>query len=282
MENIQEADPTYDASNNTILDIEIEKRLLVSTNVNLCECRHNLGEHQLTDYDISNAENFQRKHNLAVQAVNFIGAANNHENTTIQEKINTIKERLAEYSYDKSKIISIPNQVPLPEKPALLDVHLEKIERGSFLGYHIEDVLHQQITNALSNISKDADAFVMKGFKSGYCFGEKIAEAELLRKKLLKGDKKEKLKADKYPPLNKHEEEILDILTDDGENIKSTISNLIQIHDLFQQDKTILDILKEKAKVDSQVDKIKDHLKQNQNNINLKFMIFVVKGRYNL
>ncbi len=86
MENMPESEPTCDASNNTILDIEKEKRPLVSSNTNLCECRHNLGEHQLTDYDISNAENFQRKHNLAVQAVNFIGAANNHENTTIQEK----------------------------------------------------------------------------------------------------------------------------------------------------------------------------------------------------
>ncbi len=71
-----------------------------------------------------------------------------------KKKINRIKERLAEYSYDKSKIISIPNQVPLPEKPALLDVHLEQIERGSFLGYHIEDVLHQQITNALLPLIK--------------------------------------------------------------------------------------------------------------------------------
>ena len=277
-----EAKPTNDGSNHTPLDIEKEKRPQVSSTTNLCSCTHNLGLHQLRDADISNAEEFQRKHNLSVQAVNFIGAANNHENTTIQEKINEIKERLAEYSFDKTRIITIPNQVPLPKQPALLDVHLDKIDRTSFLGYHVEDVLHHQIINALHDISKDTDAFVMKGFKSEYCLEEKKTKAEALRKKLQKGDKKEKLKPDKIPPLNQHEEEILEMLTGEGENIQSTVDKLIQIHDLFKQDEKILGILEQKEKLDTLVMKTADYLKQNQIHFDLELVAFVVKGRYNL
>ena len=277
-----EAKPTNDGSNLTPLDIEKEKRPQVSSTTNLCSCTHNLGLHQLRDADISNAEEFQRRYNLSVQALNFIGAANNHENTTIQEKINEIKERLAEYSFDKTRIITIPNQVPLPKQPALLNVHLDKIDRTSFLGYHVEDVLHHQIINALHDISKDTDAFVMKGFKSGYCLEEKKTEAESIREKLKKGDKKKKLKPEKFPPLNKHEEEILEMLTGEGENIQSTVDKLIQIHDLFKQDKMISGILTQKENHDTRAVNIQDYLKQQHINFDLELITFVVKGRYNV
>ena len=272
-----EAKPTNDGSNHTPLDIEKEKRPQVSSTTNLCSCTHNLGLHQLRDADISNAEEFQRRYNLSVQAVNFIGAANNHENTTIQEKINEIKERLAEYSFDKTRIITIPNQVPLPKQPALLNVHRDT---SNFLGHHVEDVLQHRFINALHDISKDTDAFVMKGFKSGYCLEEKKAEAESIREKLKKGNKKEKLKPDKIPPLNKHEEEILEMLTGEGENIQSTVDKLIQIHDLFKQDKMILGILTQKENLDTQAVNIQDYLKQQHINFDLELITFVVKGRY--
>ncbi len=221
-----EAQPTNGRSEHTPLDIEKEKTPIITDNTRLCSCSHNLGVHQLTDPDITNAEEFQRKHNLSEQAVNFISAANNHENTTMQAIINELKVNLAEYSYDNTKIISLPNQVPLPQKPALLDVHLGE-KRGGFKAYHIEDVLHHQVTNAIHNISKDTEACVVKGFNSKNCFYEKIAEAKSEREKQQKGDKKKKLKPDKFPALNKDEEEILEILTDEGENIQSTVDKLI-------------------------------------------------------
>ena len=279
-----EANPTNGRSKHTPLDIEKEKTPVITDNTRLCSCSHNLGVHQLTDRDISNAEEFQRKHNLSLQAVNFIRAANNRENTTMQAKINELKENLAEYSFDNTKIISLPNQVPLPEKPALLDVHLGE-KRGGFKAYHIEDVLHHQITNALHNISKDTDACVVKGFNSKNCFYEKLAEAELLRKKLQKGDKKKKLNPEKFPPLNKHEEEILEILTDEGENIHSTVAKLIHVHEFFKREKEILEklleIIKEKGKeIDDKLSKIQVCLKQNQICLEPEMLTFVLKVRY--
>ena len=259
-----------------------------------CSCIHNLGVHQLTDHDILNGKEFQRKHKLTVEAVNFIGAANNYENTTVQDKINEVKEKLAEYSFNNDKIISIPNQVPLTERPALLKVHLDKLHESRFLGNHIEDVLHQQTINSLYLINKDMEAFVMNGFESKYCFKEKINQAETDRNKLMRNDKKTKRKGDKYPPLNKHEEELLEILAEEDENIDVKVSNLVQIHDCFKQEVQIAEILRQKGEDVASKDKGKDverkvkgiqkYLKENQIDAefdNHDLISMVVKESYN-
>ncbi len=164
-----------------------------------CSCGLNLGCHQVSTQDILESEELERKCKLVDEAINFLGPSNSHEQCTLKEKINEIKEVSGKYYFDKDeKIIAIPNQVELPKQPIILDNHDNVKELSIFLDKYCEDILHQNLIVALRN--KQLVAFIIKGFQSGDVLRAKIEKGKSLRGK------------DICAGLNKYETEVMEIL----------------------------------------------------------------------
>ena len=164
-----------------------------------CSCELNLGCHQVSTQDILNSQHLERKCKLVDEAINFLGPSNSHEQCTIQDKINEIKEVSGKYYFDKDKkIIAIPNQIQLPKQPFILDNHDNKKEISIYLDKYCEDLLHQNLIVALRN--KQLVAFIINGFQSGDVLRAKIEKGKSLRGK------------DICAELNKYEEEVIEIL----------------------------------------------------------------------
>ncbi len=164
-----------------------------------CSCELNLGCHQVSTQDILNSQHLERKCKLVDEAINFLGPSNSHEQCTIQDKINEIKEVSGKYYFDKDeKIIAIPNQITLPKQPFILDNHDNKKEISIYLDKYCEDLLHQNLFVALRN--KQLVAFVINGFQSGDVLRAKIEKGKSMRGK------------DICAELNKYEKEVMEIL----------------------------------------------------------------------
>ena len=164
-----------------------------------CSCELNLGCHQVSTQDVLNPQHLQRKFNLVDETINFLGPSNSHEQCTLQDKINEIKEVSGKYYFDKDeKIIAIPNQIELPNQPFILDNHDNEKEIAIYLDKYCEDLLHQNLTVALRN--KQLVAFIIKGFQSGDVLRAKIEKGKSFRGK------------DICAELNKYEKEVMEIL----------------------------------------------------------------------
>ncbi len=164
-----------------------------------CSCELNLGCHQVSTQDILHSQDLERKCKLVDETINFLGASNSHEQCTLQDKINELKEVSGKYYFDKDeKIIVIPNQVELPMQPFILDNHENEKEISIFLDKYCEDLLHQNFIVALRN--KQIVAFIIKGFQSGDVLRAKVEKGKSLRGKDICAD------------LNKYEKEIMEIL----------------------------------------------------------------------
>ena len=177
----------------------------------VCTCNLKLGVEQLSAHDVLNSEEQERKYKLVNQAIHFHGACDSTENCTIKKKIYEIKDRIAEYYFDpQKKVIAIPNQI-IEQSTVLDKIETDKIRQRKIAidnDKYYEDLLHLTIINILQNL--DSDGFVMEGLHSGSCL-----QAKQLRK-YSQCKCKSNLKCTcgklKYPELNEHEKNMMDIL----------------------------------------------------------------------
>ena len=179
-----------------------------------CNCDLKLGVDEISTQDLENS----KKHKLANEAILFLGASNSLERCKIENKINEIRNKIGEFYFSKeNKLIAIPNQIPLPKKPLTLDpdeTDDKKVKKNNiYIDQYYEDILHQSIINKLN---KDkVHSFVMRGFHSGDCMKAKLEKSKNLRKEQQCKCKTGKVctcKGNKYPDLNIHEKEIMEIL----------------------------------------------------------------------
>lgn len=179
-----------------------------------CTCEFKLGSDQISSKDIDNS----KKLKLVNESILFLGASDSVKRCTIEDKLKEIRDEIGEFYFSKeTKLIAIPNQIPLPKKPIILDpdeTNLAKIrENKRYMDQYYEDLLHQSVINELNK--EKLNAFVMMGFQSG-----DFIKAKLEKSKNLRNEEQCKCKADKvcqcggkkYPDLNAHEKEIMEIL----------------------------------------------------------------------
>ena len=182
-----------------------------------CPCRLNLGCYQVSTQDIKDSAEIERKCQLVNEAIHFLGPSNSQENCKILDKINELKERCGQYYFDDTKkLITIPNQVELPQAPYILKEFDDKKKKEIYLDKYCEDLLHQNLITALNNCQFN-DAFIIKGFQSGDVLRAKIEKGKIARGKNL------------YAQLNKHEIEVQEIL-DIGEMDGISLSQCVEHH----------------------------------------------------
>ena len=181
-----------------------------------CSCSLKLGIEHISSHETNYEQ--ERKYELVNEAIHFLGACNSTEKCKIIDKINEIKEKIGEFYFDKeNKLIAIPNQISLPKNPSILDPEekdkIKKKANDKFLDDYCESLLHQSLIKALRNMS--IEAFVMKGFQSGDCIKAKLEKGKEMRKEAkckCKSNKDCNCGKVKYPDLNIHEEEVMEIL----------------------------------------------------------------------
>ena len=169
-----------------------------------------------------------------MESIHFLGQCNSSEKCTIQSKIDEIKERISEYYFEKEdKLIAIPNQILAPKKPFIIDPNeideKKKKANAKYMDKFYENILQQTIIKALREMK--LHGFIMEGFQSEDCLKAKLEKGKQLRKEM---QCKCKSEADtectcgkvKYPELNTHEEDVMEILDikdiTEEELIKST------------------------------------------------------------
>jgi hypothetical protein len=186
--------------------------------LSVCFCNLKLGIEQLSNHDVLNSKDLERKYELVNQAIHFHGPCGTQENCTIKEKIYELKDKIAEYYFDpEKKVIAIPNQITLPLQPIHLDSNETDEKRQKRYAIendkYYEDLLHLAIISNLKEL--DSDGFVIEGFQSGDCIKAKLELGKQLRK-----DSQCKCRSNqtctcgkpRYPELNVHEKDVLDIL----------------------------------------------------------------------
>ena len=184
--------------------------------LSVCSCSLKLGVEQLSTDDVNNSKELERKYKLVNQAIHFDGPCDSTEDCTIMDQIIKIKDRIAEYYFDsENRLIAIPNHITLPLKPTDLDPNETDEKRKNRYAIendkYYEDILHLTLTTALSKLK--SDGLILEGFQSNDCLKAKL---ELVKK--LREENQCQCKKDctcgkaKYPALNVHEKEALEIL----------------------------------------------------------------------
>ena len=184
--------------------------------LSVCSCNLKLGAEQLSAQDVLNSKELEKKYKLVNQAIHFHGPCDSTENCTIKDKIYELKDRIAEFYFDPQKrVIAIPNQIT--EQSTVLDQKETNKMRQKKIAIendkYYEDILHLTIINTLQKL--DSDGFVMEGFHSGACLQAKLELGKQLHKES-QCKCKPNLKCTcgklKYPELNEHEKDVMDIL----------------------------------------------------------------------
>ena len=181
-----------------------------------CTCILKLGIEQLSDKDVLNSKDLERKYKLVNQAIHFHGPCDSTEDSTIMDQIIKVKDNISEYYFDlENRLIAIPNHITLPVRPCVLNPNETDEKRKNRYANedykYYENILHLALTTALNKFK--SDGFVMEGFQSYDCLKAKFELAKQLRE-----DSQCKCKKDcicgklKYSALNVHEEEALEML----------------------------------------------------------------------
>ena len=183
-----------------------------------CTCKLKLGVERLSENDVNNSKKLERKYKLVNQAIHFHGPCNSVESCTIKDKINVVKDRITEYYYDEqNRLIAIPNHIVLPPQPA--DVNREetdtqRVNRNAIENdKYYEDILHVSINKALNK--NKSDVFLIGGFYSGDCLQAKLDLGKHQRydsECKCEYNLKFTCEKPKYPELNVHEKEVMEIL----------------------------------------------------------------------
>ena len=156
-------------------------------------------------------------------SINFHGPAGENQRILAREKIEEIKQKVAEYYYDPDcKVIAIPNHYVVPKKPTVLGKEGRKNQDDQILDKHYEERLHDHIVNAA--IKSKTEYFVMLGFQSGDCIQQLVKKGKDTRGK------------DQTADFNEHEKRIKALL--DIEDIpKEKLDLCIEEHLKWKENK---------------------------------------------
>ena len=161
-----------------------------------CTCTLKLGIYPLTNCEPEYSKVLDDIDNTTI---NFHGPAGSSEHLKVKEKINKIKETIAEFYYDKNcQVIAIPNDWTIPKKPSVIGLPNRESQDEEFLNKHCEELLHHEIVRFTRETKMEC--LVMNGFNSQDCL-----------KVLLKKAKNDRGK-NMFAALNKFENEIKNIL----------------------------------------------------------------------
>ncbi len=146
-------------------------------------------------------------------SINFHGAAGQNQRILVQEKIEEIKKKVADYYFDPDcKVIAIPNHYVMPKKPTVLGKKGKKNQDDQILDKHCEELLHHELVNTAREAKMES--FILNSFQSGDSVQQLVQKGKHARGK------------DSYAEFNKHElrvKEILGIEDVEEEKLKSCI-----------------------------------------------------------
>ena len=182
-----------------------------------CSCGLKLGVDDLSTKGVIGSD---KKYKILMESIHFLGQCNSSEKCTIQSKIDEIKERISEYYFEKeAKLIAIPNQIKPPKKLLIIDADETDVKKrkanAKYMDKFYEDTLHQTIIKALREMK--LHGFIMEGFQSEDCLKAKLEKGKQLRKEMQCKCKSEPdtectCGKVKYPELNTHEKDVMEIL----------------------------------------------------------------------
>ena len=179
-----------EAMNN--LEIHPQKKQKTS----LCTCSLKLGVYPLSTLESQYNNVLEKIENMTI---NFHGPAGSNEQLKVKEKIDEIKEKIAEYYFDKNcQVIAIPNNWTLPKEPSVIGLPDREAQEKDFLNKHCEELFHHEIVKYARE--KRRESIVVNGFQSQDCL------------KLLSDKAKKSRGKDVFAELNKFEKEIKEIL----------------------------------------------------------------------
>ena len=154
------------------------------TNDSKCTCGLQFGVYTLSSKDFE-ASNLSEELNRT--SINFHGPAGEDKRIFVKEKIDEIKDKVADYYFDPDcKVIAIPNHFVVPKNPTVLGKEGKKKQDDQILNKQCEEVLHHEIVNILRQ--SKMDSFVMIGFQSGDCIQQLVKKGKEFRGKDLTKD----------------------------------------------------------------------------------------------
>ena len=169
-----------------------------------CTCKVGLGVANLLEGDNQKPDIKERRKKILNESIHFLGNCNVSQKCKIIDKINELKNIISEYYFDSdNKLIVIPNQIVLEDKPRILEYENERA-RNKFLDSHLENILHQSTANALRE--KKIEALLFQGFQSDMCLRDKLDKCKNMRNEDKKGSNLS------YPDLNRHELDVMEML----------------------------------------------------------------------
>ena len=167
-----------------------------STDPSICTCGFQLGFFPLSSQD-SQTSNLAEE--LSKMSINFHGPAGDNQRLLAKEKIEEIKQKVADYYYDpECKVIAIPNHFVTPKKPTVLGKVGKEKQDAQILDKYLEECLHHELVNAARN--SNLETFIINSFQSGDCIQQIVKKGKDTRGK------------DNYAEFNQYEKRVKDIL----------------------------------------------------------------------
>ena len=183
-----------------------------STNPSMCTitCGLQFGVFPFSSQDYQSSNLAEELNNMSI---NFHGHAGKHERILAKEKIEEIKQKVADYYYDPDcKVIAIPNHFVTPKKPTVLGNKGREKQDAQILDKYLEECLHHELVNAARKLKMES--FIFLGFQAADCIHQLDKKGKDTRGK------------DRYAEFNQYEKrvkEILDIEDVEEEKLKSCI-----------------------------------------------------------
>ena len=160
---------------------------------------------------------------LSNMSINFQGSAGDNKRILVKEKIEEIKQKVADYYYDSEcEVIAIPNHYVTPKKPTVLGKVGKEKQDSQILDKYLEECLHHELVNTARK--SKWEAFIMNSFQSGDCIQQLVKKGKDTRGK------------DQTADFNEHEKRIKALL--DIEDIpKEKLDLCIEEHLKWKENK---------------------------------------------